>query len=204
MKLIKEACVETKEEIDNAIKHHTDQIELCSRLDLSGLTPSVELAAYAASKCKRVFVMIRRENNFTINFFMMQKLKRDMKSFANIDVAGYVFGFLTKDNKINEKAVRTLVKLANGKETVFHMAFDELVDQKAGIDTLVSLGVTRILTKGGNGKACDNIDTLKQLRKYANNRIQIIAGGSVTDDNCNELAQATGINFFHGRKLAYK
>jgi copper homeostasis protein len=70
---------------------------------------------------------------------------------------------------------------------------------------LVSLGVTRILTKGGKSSpATNNIEHLNEIKLYANNRIQIIVGGSVTDENCQKIALATGIEYFHGRKLAFQ
>jgi copper homeostasis protein len=84
------------------------------------------------------------------------------------------------------------------------MAFDELTDPKKAIDTLVNLGVTRILTKGGkNGPATNNIAQLKALKEYADGRIQLIVGGSVTDDNYQTIAKATNIKYYHGRKLAF-
>jgi copper homeostasis protein len=84
------------------------------------------------------------------------------------------------------------------------MAFDELSEPKNGIDILVNLGVTRILTKGNkNGPAINNLNQLKELKEYANNRIQLIVGGSVTDDNYQQIAEATGIEYYHGRKLAF-
>jgi copper homeostasis protein len=113
-----------------------------------------------------------------------------------------VFGFIKK-GKIDQRAIKTLLKVTGNKETVFHMAFDELLDQQKGIDILVNLGITRILTKGGHGTAMENLDKLKSLHEYANGRIQLIAGGSVNDDNYQTIAQTTGIKYFHGRKLAH-
>ena len=43
MRLIKESCVETYDEAMYAESQGADRIELCSRLDLDGLTPSKEL-----------------------------------------------------------------------------------------------------------------------------------------------------------------
>jgi copper homeostasis protein len=95
------------------------------------------------------------------------------------------------------------LRAVGNKETIFHMAFDELLDPQKGIDTLVKLGVTRILTKGGKKPAMENLSKLKSLYEYADGRIQLIVGGSVTDENYQIIAQATGIKYFHGRKLAY-
>ena len=43
MNIIKESCVETYEEALKAESRGADRIEICSRLDLDGLTPSKDL-----------------------------------------------------------------------------------------------------------------------------------------------------------------
>ncbi|MDR3330512.1 MAG: hypothetical protein LBS76_04525 [Mycoplasmataceae bacterium] len=204
MELIKEACVETKEQIDNALLHNANQIELCSRLDLGGLTPTNDLINYALSKTDHILMMVRIEDNYSIDQKGISTLEGIIKKYVNTNIQGFVFGFLTKDNTVDAFAIKSLVKAAQSKETVFHMAFDLIEDSKGAIDELVSLGITRILTKGGGGLAVNNLTKLKELKDYASGRIQLIVGGSVTDDNCEQIAKATGIKRFHGRKLAYK
>ena len=67
--LIKEACVETVEQAIKAEKNGADQIELCSRLDLDGLTPDFDVIRKVLSLIKiPVKVMIRcRSGNFYFN-----------------------------------------------------------------------------------------------------------------------------------------
>jgi copper homeostasis protein CutC len=69
MELIREACVETKEQLDNALEKHAEQIELCSRLDLGGLTPNHDLIEYALNKSNNILIMIRNNDNFSTSFF---------------------------------------------------------------------------------------------------------------------------------------
>ena len=49
--LILEACVETLEESMRAEQNGADRLELCSRLDLDGLTPDVDLGGEAVELC---------------------------------------------------------------------------------------------------------------------------------------------------------
>jgi copper homeostasis protein len=63
-KLIKEACVETIAEINNAIEHQADQLELCSRLNVGGFTPSDALISYALSRNSKTIIMIRNRDDF--------------------------------------------------------------------------------------------------------------------------------------------
>lgn len=205
MSIIKETCVETKREIDLAIANHTNQLELCSRLDLAGLTPEDDVVNYALKQTKHLIIMIRRRDDHFNTKESEEQLVADINKWNKTDVQGFVFGFLNKDKTIDQELTKKFVTLARGRETVFHMAFDETPDQFQAIDTLVSLGVTRILTKGGpKGPATNNLEKLAKLFSYAKGRIQIICGGSVTDDNYQAIAQATNINMFHGRKLGIK
>jgi copper homeostasis protein len=201
--LIKEACVETKEQIDNAIKHKANQIELCARLDLGGYTPSDDLITYALEKQAKVLIMIRNRPDYGTTCWNTFRLQCIIKKYAQTSIHGFVFGFL-KNGLIDVKTIKKFLKVTGDKETVFHMAFDELKDPYLAIDTLANLGITRILTKGGqNGPAVNNLAQLSKLKAYANNRIQLIVGGSVTDDNYQQIAKATGIKYYHGKKLAF-
>jgi copper homeostasis protein len=92
-------------------------------------------------------------------------------------------GIITIDNTVDLKAMKKLMKAAQGKDVIFHMAFDQIKNQKKAIDQLVSLGVKRVLTKGGSDKAVNNIEQLKKLKEQADGRIEIIVGGGVNDDN---------------------
>lgn len=204
-KIIREACVETKKEILLSEKKKADRIELCSHLEFGGYTPTKSLIDYATSfKNSNVFIMIRRKNdNFTTNPSDLKKLISDIKKFRDTKIKGFVFGILTSDNKIDVESMKLLMKETKNKPVVFHMAFDLIDDKKEAIKTLINLGVRRILTKGcSNPCAIENINELKQLKKWANNKIELVVGGKVTDENYLEIYKKTKINQFHGRKLA--
>jgi copper homeostasis protein len=202
--IIKEACVETKQEIDLAFEKKMDRIELCSHLEVGGLTPSVEMLEYAINKKLNVIAMIRVNDNFQASADEVLQMKKQINTFCSTKVKGFAFGILTADNKIDIKAIQELIKACGDKEKVFHMAFDSLTQDKLkSIDELAELGINRILTKGGQGKAIDNVDSLKAIYEYSKNKIEILAGGSVTNENYLEISAKTGIQLFHGRKLIF-
>jgi copper homeostasis protein len=203
--IIKEACLETIDEFNSAFNHHANQYEVCSRLDLAGLTPDLTLVKNVLDKSNHIMVMIRRKDDYTADANHLEELLEDIRTFINTPIQGFVFGYLNDKSEVDLGIIKQLVKACGNKETVFHMAFDAIVDWKKAIDQLVDLKVTRILTKGGiNGPAINNIAHLKELKAYANNRIQLIVGGGVNDDNCQFIYNQTGIERYHGRKLAIK
>jgi len=205
-KIIREACVERREEIDAAANGGAGRIELCSHLDVGGLTPSLDMADYAIAKNLEVAAMIRSNGTFTASAVELETMKSQMRELKTLAVTAFVFGFLSGSGDIDFELVDALVAESGGKELVFHMAFDEIDEEKqaAAIDALAERGFARILSKGGQGKAAENIQRLKKLHEYAKGKIVILCGGGVTDDNFMELAEKTGISQFHGRKLGLR
>jgi copper homeostasis protein len=201
--IIRETCVESREEIDTAARGGAQRIELCSCLELGGLTPPLDLADYAISKNLEVAAMIRTNGTFAASAGELEKMKSETGIFRESGVKALVLGFLTGNGEIDFAAIKSLIALAGDKQLVFHMAFDEIPAEKQmpAIDALAELGFARILTKGGRGKAINNIERLKTLNEYAAGKITILCGGGVTDGNYMELAGKTSITQFHGRKL---
>ncbi|MDR0639585.1 MAG: hypothetical protein LBG27_11920 [Spirochaetaceae bacterium] len=208
--LIREACVETRGEIDGAVRGNADRIELCSRLDLGGFTPSAEMAAYARAHNLNVAAMVRRRAGFTAAPEEWGGLKEDIRAMFRAGADGLVFGYVT-DGGLDMETLNALLEEVRAQEArygkrelVFHMAFDEMAEpeQIAAIDTLAALGFDRILTKGGPGRAEDNIARLKDLNNHAHGKITILCGGGVTDNNYRHIARETGIRQFHGRRFA--
>ena len=127
----------------------------------------------------------------------------------NIGVYSIVIGCLTKDNEIdietNKKLILYARKLNKNIQVTFHMAFDEIKnienDYQKNIDILINLGVNRILTKGCKTNALDGKENIKKYVEYANNRIIIMPGKSVTDENFQELVNYTGCTEVHGTKI---
>ena len=204
MKIIREACVETKKEIDSAYEKKAERIELCSHLDKGGYTPTNALVKYSLSKPNNnVVIMIRRKcDNYVTNKIDMKKLINDIKKYRNTKINGFVFGLLTKDNKVDVDNMKELMKHVGDKYVVFHMAFDLIKNKKQAIIQLSEIGVKRILTKGGTDIAINNIKSLNKLKELARNKIELVVGGKVSDDNYLQIHKLTKINQFHGRKLA--
>jgi copper homeostasis protein len=170
------------------------------------------MVAYARSQKLNVAAMVRCHDGFTASPDDWDGLKEDIRAMVRAGTDGLVFGYVSK-NGLDLETLHVLLSEVHAKEArygkkdmVFHMAFDELSEsgQIAAIDTLAALGFTRILTKGGPGRAEDNIVRLKRLNDHARGKITILCGGGVTDDNYRRIAGETGITQFHGRRLAYR
>ena len=203
MKIIKEACVGNYMEAKRAYENGANRIELCDNLGEGGTTPSYGTVLLAMETLDLdVFPIIRpRGGDFVFTEEEIRIMEKDIEVLKKLGVDGVVIGALTEDNEIDEEAIKRLIQKAGDLKITFHMAFDEIEDKKAGLDKLVELGINRILTKGGKSPAMENLDNLKELVDYAEERIIILPGGGVTKDNYMEIVKHTGAMEVHGTKI---
>ena len=195
-----EFCVTSIEGAVAAEQFKADRIELCSRLDLDGLTPSLNLIQQCRSKYKgEIHIMIRPEDGpFICNDSTLNKMQDSIVKSAEIGINGIVFGLLTNKNEINLKATALLVEMAKRYhlETTFHRAFDYLTDPIVSVKQLHNLGINRILCSGSNSNVEKGIQLLKKLKITAQNDIEIMAGGGVNQYNAHILQQI-GLDAIH-------
>ena len=100
--IIKEAFVETVEEAIKAELDGADQIELCSRLDLDGLTPDFDIIKRVLHSIKiPVKVMIRcRGGNFSYNEMEISQMIFEIQKCKSIGVNEVTLGCVTKKNEV--------------------------------------------------------------------------------------------------------
>jgi len=201
--MIKEACVENFTDALAAQAAGASRIELCRNLSVGGTTPSYGTIKICLEKLHiPVFVMIRpRGENFNYSPQELEIMKTDIVICRQLGVPAVVFGLLTGDGHIDEEHTRQLTDLARPMQITFHKAFDGLDDPFEGLETLIRLGVDRILTSGTKETARDGADILNQLIEKARGRITIVAAGKITKENLPELNQLIRTNEFHGKKI---
>jgi copper homeostasis protein len=79
----------------------------------------------------------------------------------------------------------------------FHRAFDTLDDQEAALETLIELGVERVLTAGGPSDAEAGRARLATLVAQARGRITILAGGGIRAHNVAAIVATSGVTEVH-------
>lgn len=208
--MIKEAVVETIEEVESAIANGADRLELCDNLAVGGTTPSYGMVEITAEICKahkvELAVRIRpRGGDFVYNLYDFEIMQRDIKHFKALQVDYFVFGCLTVDHVLNEWQMKTLRNLSAPIPVVCHMAFD-LIHQHGQIKALhqlIDLGFTRLLTHGGpkESNLFNNLNHLGKLVVNSGGKIEIMPGGGLTKDNLPELLEAFPFQEVHGTKI---
>jgi copper homeostasis protein len=103
-----------------------DRIELCERLVVGGVTPSLELidAVLAAIRIPVVVMLRPRGGDFLTTPDDRRLIERQLEALASRRVAGVVFGGLTGGGSVDVPLCRMVVERCGGRQSVFHRAFD--------------------------------------------------------------------------------
>jgi copper homeostasis protein len=201
MSILVEAAVDSLDDALAAVEGGADRLELCANLDVGGTTPDRALIAEVIERVQvPVLVMIRpRGGSFLYSSSELDHMRRDIAAAMELGAAGVVLGVLDGMKRIDVEHTRTLVRVASGAPVTFHRAFDRTLDLFASLDTLISLGVSRVLTSGGAATASEGADMLAALVARAGGRIAILAGGGVRAKNVREIVRRTSVHEVHAR-----
>lgn len=201
--IIKEACVGNFLEAKNALEAGANRIELCENLYEGGTTPSYGTVKKVLENINiPTLAMIRpRGGNFCYSPIEIEIMIDDIRLFKKLGVKGVVLGVLTPKNKIDYSVLKELLKETSGMEVTFHKAIDELIDPLDEIDSLIQLGIDRILTSGGYKTALEGAEVLNQMIKIADKKIKIVIAGGVTSENFEEVKKRIPATEFHGKKI---
>lgn len=193
-----EVCVDSATGLDIATRAGVDRIELCSALNLAGLTPSAGLMAIAATKATPCFVLIRpRAGDFCYDTRDVDLMRREIDIARSMRLAGIVIGASRVDGSLDQEVLRTLLEQAAGLPAVLHRAFDLAPDFHAALETAIQLGFTRVLTSGGAPDAVSGSAVIRSLVGQAAGRIEIMAGAGLRPDNVAAFVRGTRVPALH-------
>ncbi len=194
-----EICCGSSDDVAEAFKAGANRVELNSSLFHGGLTPTVgALVAAKEAATLPIMTMIRpRAGGFCYTPLEYRAAVADAEALLQTGADGLVFGFLHPDGTVDVERTRTLVALAGGKPTVFHRALDVTPDWKQALETLIHLGVTRVLTSGQAPNVFFALDTIAEMIRFAQGAIEILPGAGITLRNARRVVEATGCTQIH-------
>ncbi|WP_284764153.1 copper homeostasis protein CutC [Arthrobacter sp. efr-133-R2A-63] len=187
-----------------AAEEGADRIELCSALELGGLTPSqglMEAAQEAADGRLEIHPLIRsRPGDFLYSDADVDTMDREIRFLLNQGAHGVVIGVLTAAGDIDVQATRKLAHTAletnPDAQLTFHRAVDHTPDPADAAEQLVELGFTRVLSSGGAATVGAGIGTLERMVRRAAGRLEVMAGGGLALDDIPAL-HAAGLSAVH-------
>src|SRR2546430_5725791 len=192
--ILVEACVDSIESALAAARGGAHRIELCASLVEGGTTPSAGTLAVCRARLDiPIFVLIRpRGGDFLYSAAELAVMLEDIGRAKEAGAHGVVTGALRADGEIDADRTRELIAAARPLRVTFHRAFDVCRDAGRALETLIALGVDRVLTSGQAGTAPQGVETIARTVRQAAGRIAVLPGGGITVDNVADLVRGTG------------
>lgn len=194
-----EVCLDSAESAVAAQAGGAARVELCDNLIEGGTTPSAGMIAAARRAIDiGLHVMIRpRGGDFCYGPPEIEAMLHDIGVSRELGAGGVVFGALHPDGRIDEHLSLQLIEAARPLSVTFHRAFDMSRDPFEALDTLVRIGVDRLLSSGQEAHVLDGLDLLGQLVRRAEGRLIVMPGCGVTPRNARRVVEATGASEIH-------
>lgn len=195
-----ELCAETLEAARAGEAGGASRIELCADSWMGGVTPSTSLLEAAIKALAiPVRVLIRpRGGNFVYSAEEFDLMRRQIADAKRAGAAGVVAGVLQTDGRVDIVRSRDLAELARPMGMTFHRAFDETRDLDEALQDVMATGAECLLTSGGEADVLAGADAIARLRKMADERLDVMAGGGLRLTNLMEVVRRTGVTSLHG------
>jgi|TARA_B110000263_G_scaffold144192_1_gene125098 copper homeostasis protein len=192
-----EVCIDNLGGLEACIAGNADRIELCSLLIKDGLTPTIELMEQASIISIPIRVMIRpKPGNFIFSSFDLKKMLNDIDTVKSFGFEGIVIGSTLASRELDKDVLKALINRASGLRKTLHRAIDTIFNPVGAVETAINLGFDCILSSGGSKNAVDGLSTLKEMKKRASGRIEIMPGSGINPENAQSISSA-GFNWLH-------
>ncbi len=197
--VVVEVCLDSADSAVAAERGGADRVELCDNLIEGGTTPSAGMIAATRKAVELgLQVMIRpRGGDFCYSPLEVEAMMHDIAVARDLGADGVVFGVLRPDGTIDAELSRRLIDATRPLSVTFHRAFDMTRDPFQALDTLIELGVDRLLTSGQEASALEGSALIAELMKRAQGRLAVMPGVGVTRRNMGRILSETGAGEIH-------
>jgi len=200
--IIAEVCSGSVQSCIEAQKGGAARVELCDNLMEGGTTPSLSqiIVARQAIDIQLNVIVRPRGGDFCYSDTEFETMKLDIHHCGQNGCNGVVIGILNTDGSVDKARNKILIDIARryNMNVTFHRAFDRCYDLYKSLEDIIELGCERILTSGGKKTAIEGQNIIQSLINQSNNRIIIMPGGGITENNIAGLVTTTGLKEFHG------
>jgi copper homeostasis protein len=195
-----EVCVDNVAGLAAALAGGADRVELCSALDIGGLTPTSGLLRAASGSPVPVVAMIRpRGGDFCFSDAETDLMLHEIDAVAAAGLQGVVLGASLPDGQLDPRTLARLIRHAqdHGLRCALHRAVDLCPDLALATALAIELGFERILTSGGATSAPAGLDGLQRCFDAAAGRIAIMPGAGINADNVQLLRDRLPLTDVH-------
>lgn len=198
-RILLEICTASVDDCVAAAEGGADRVELNAALAQGGLTPSLGVLIEARQSVSiPIIAMVRpRPGGFHYSDRDFAAMQRDADLLLEQGADGLAFGILHADGTIDTGRCRALIRQMEGREAVFHRAFDVVPEPSGALEQLIDLGVTRVLTSGQEASAYDGAANIAAYVEQAAGRIEILPGGGINRFTVADVLARTGCDQVH-------
>ena len=183
-----EICASTLRDVAVAMEVGADRVELCSVWTAGGLTPSAVLVQSAVAMGMPVRALVRpREGHFVWSNSERTWSVEEAKLMLDCGAEAVVVGGLNQEGTLDEAYLEAMCRAVGPKHVVWHRAIDVSHAPEADVDKLLDAGVTSVLSSGGCTRA---VEGLPRLAQWAQQGLQVVAGGGVKPEDVEAMAAA--------------
>ena len=145
-----ECCANSVQSAINGELGGANRIELCTHLEVGGITPTREDIIRARELLNiPLHVLIRpRSGDFVFSEKEMVQMLADIQFCKKLGCEGVVIGALHKDGSINKEQTKAMVKAVKPMHLTFHRAFDEGNNLQQNLEDVIACGCELLLTAG--------------------------------------------------------
>lgn len=195
-----EVCIDSLEGALAAQQGGAHRVELCDNLLEGGTTPSAGTIVLARQLLEiDLNVIIRpRGGDFCYSELEFEVMQYDIEQAKRrLGANGVVIGLLKEDGTIDRERTAQLVEIARPLSVTFHRAFDMCREPHEALETLIELGIDRVLTSGQEASVLEGLDVITELVRQAGDRIIVMPGGGITRRNIHKIVSQSGVKEVH-------
>ena len=180
---ILEVCVDSLASARAAIAGGAQRLELCSALAVGGLTPYGELLKQirAESDINIRCLMRPRAGDFLYTKEEILLMAAQISNLRELGADGFVIGCLNAEGDLDEKAMKPLLKAAEGTGLTLHRCIDVSRDPCRTYLDAKALGLDTVLTSGAAGNCLVGLETIGKLLELrdTHNGPEVLVGAGV-------------------------
>ena len=180
---ILEVCVDSLASARAAIAGGAQRLELCSALAVGGLTPYGELLRQirAESDINIRCLMRPRAGDFLYTEEEILLMAAQISNLRELGADGFVIGCLNAEGDLDEKAMKPLLKAAEGTGLTLHRCIDVSRDPCRTYLDAKALGLDTVLTSGAAGNCLAGLETIGKLLELRDTRHgpEVLVGAGV-------------------------
>ena len=189
-----EVCASSPMDVHAAATNGAHRVELCAHWECGGLTPPESDIRSAIQEGLPVHALIRpRAGHFTYSDSEWNQMHRQIEGSLAAGAIRVVVGGLDAGGRFEMERVNQWVSEFGGHRLVIHRALDASIEWEKDAQSLIALGVSRVLSSGGEAQAWQGRKRIQQLNEWG---FEVTVASGVTPSKKKEWL-GLGINSFH-------